>query len=58
MTVTTNVEEVKRATVSWRQRITRGNDVIATQLMEAAMTDDTGRPTRWMPELLEALGVA
>lgn len=57
LTVTTEVAEVKRATVSWRQQITRGDDVIATQLMEAAMTDAGGRPTRWLPELLEALGV-
>ena len=57
LTVTTEVGEVKRATVSWQQQITRGDDIIATQLMEAAMTDSTGRPTRWLPELLEALGV-
>ena len=30
----------------------------ATQLLEAAMTDLAGKPTRWMPELLEALGAA
>lgn len=57
LTVTTDVADVKRATVSWHQQITRGDDVIATQLMEAAMTDEGGRPTRWLPELLEALGV-
>ena len=57
LTVTTEVAEVRRATVSWRQQITRGDDVIASQLMEAAMTDAGGRPTRWLPELLEALGV-
>lgn len=57
LTVTTEVAEVKRATVSWRQQITRGDEIIATQLMEAAMTDSNGRPTRWLPELLEALGV-
>ena len=58
LTVTTEVAEVRRATVSWQQQITRGGDVIATQLMEAAMTDTNGRPTRWLPELLGALGVA
>ena len=57
LTVTTQVAEVRRATVSWHQQITRGEDVIATQLMEAAMTDSNGRPTRWLPELLEALDV-
>lgn len=57
LTVTTEVAEVRRATVSWSQQITRDDDVIATQLMEAAMTDAAGRPTRWLPELLEALGV-
>jgi YbgC/YbaW family acyl-CoA thioester hydrolase len=57
LTVTTEVADVRRATVSWRQQITRGDDVIATQLMEAAMTDENGRPTRWLPELLSALGV-
>lgn len=55
LTISTEVAEVKRAVISWKQQITRGEDVIATQLIEAAMTDLTGRPTRWLPELLEAL---
>jgi acyl-CoA thioesterase FadM len=41
--------------VEWRQRIVRGDDEIATQVLEAAMTDSSGRPTRWLPELVEAL---
>ena len=55
LTVSTEVTEVRRAVVSWRQQITRGDDVISNQAIDAAMTDAGGRPTRWLPELIEAL---
>jgi len=55
LTVETEISSIRRATVEWRQRIVRGDEEIATQVLEAAMTDGNGRPTRWLPELLDAL---
>ncbi len=55
LVVETEIREVRRATVRWSQRILRGDEVLATQLVDAAMTDADGRPTRWLPQLLDAL---
>jgi len=56
LVVETDVVKMKRVSGQWRQRIMRGDEVLATQLLEAAMTDVHGRPTRFLPELVTALG--
>ena len=55
LTVETAVGEIRRATSTWNQRLLRGDEVIATQVVHAAMTDTTGRPTRFPAELADAL---
>jgi acyl-CoA thioester hydrolase len=56
LVVETAVEEVKRVTMSFQQRITRGDTVLATQRVVAACTTADGRPTRFPDELLDGLG--
>jgi acyl-CoA thioester hydrolase len=56
LTVETEVGEIRRATSRWHQRILRGDEVLATQVVDAAMTDVGGRPARFLPELAAALG--
>ena len=46
VTVETEVAELKRVTAVWRQRIRRGDEVLATQTVHAAFTNPNGRPTR------------
>ncbi|MBT3246092.1 MAG: acyl-CoA thioesterase [Actinobacteria bacterium] len=53
--VETEVVETRRASSIWRQRILRGDDVMATQQVRAAITDSNGRPTKAPGELAEAL---
>lgn len=53
--VETDVVRMRRVSGQWRQRILRGDEVLATQLLEAAMTDVQGRPMRFLPELVTAL---
>ena len=55
LVVETEVSEVRRATSTWRQRLLRGDEVIASQLIRAAITDVEGRPTRMPSELRTAL---
>jgi acyl-CoA thioester hydrolase len=55
LVVETEVLEIRRATSRWRQRLMRGDEVIATQVVEAAMTDTTGKPVRFSSELAAAL---
>ena len=49
VTVETEVGQIKRVTAQWRQRIRRGDEVLATQIVDAAFTRPGGRPTR-VPE--------
>lgn len=46
VTVETTVGEIKRVTAQWHQRIRRGDEVLATQSVDAAFTRTNGRPTR------------
>ncbi|HEX9856166.1 MAG TPA: thioesterase family protein [Acidimicrobiia bacterium] len=53
--VETEVGEIRRASSTWRQRILRSDEVIAKQVVTAAVTDLDGRPTRFPEGLAEAL---
>jgi acyl-CoA thioester hydrolase len=55
LVVETEIVEMRRATSTWRQRLLRGGDVIATQTIHAAFTDRAGRPRRFPPEMTTAL---
>ncbi len=46
LNVETAVGEVKRSTTSWRQRVLRGPELIASADVRAAFTDANGRPIR------------
>ena len=53
--VETEILEFKRVTSTWRQRILRGEELIASQDLRAAMLDDRGRPARFSAEMVDAL---
>lgn len=56
--VQTEIAEIGRASTRWRQRILRGDEVIATAEVKAGVTDREGRPTRppaWLFESLQPL---
>lgn len=58
LTVTTSLARTSRATSTWRQEILRGDEVMVTAEVVAAITDRTGRPVRppaWISQALEAL---
>ncbi|MBT8201656.1 MAG: hypothetical protein KJO36_14160 [Acidimicrobiia bacterium] len=55
LTVQTWVEDIRRATATWGQRILKGDEVYATQSVGAAILDLTGKPTRWLPEFEQAM---
>ncbi len=55
LVVETWVQDVKRVTAEFGQRIMRGDEVLATQTVIGACTTIEGRPTRFPPELLEGL---
>jgi acyl-CoA thioester hydrolase len=55
LVVETEVAEMRRATSTWRQRLLRGDEVVATQTIHAAVTDTNGKPRRFPPELAAAL---
>ena len=44
--VTTSVVEITRATSTWHQDLTRGDDLLATLDVKAAFTNPAGRPIR------------
>ena len=46
LTVETEVLEIRRASSRWRQRLLRDGEVVARQLLRAAITDTTGKPMR------------
>ena len=53
--VESGVGEVGRVRAVWLQRIVRGDDVIATQVVTSASTNGAGRPKRFADELIAAL---
>lgn len=55
LVVETEVLEIRRATSRWSQRLMRGDEVIATQVVHAVMTDTAGKPVRFSRELAAAL---
>ena len=58
LTVETTVAELRRASGVWNQRIVRGDEVLVTGRVTAAVTDTSGKPTRppaWLFPALEPL---
>lgn len=55
LVVETWVEEVKRVSMRFGQRIMRGDEVLATQTVHGACTSIEGRPKRLPEELLVGL---
>ena len=53
--VETEVGDVKRVTAQWHQRIRRGDEILATQTVDAAFTKPTGRPTRAPEGFVDAI---
>ncbi len=60
VTVETEVGELRRASGMWRQRILRGDEVLVTAEVTAAVTDARGRPSKppeWLFPALEPLSI-
>ena len=55
LVVETEVVEVRRASSRWRQRLLRGDEVMAEQEIGAAMINEHGRPVRLPDDFAEAL---
>lgn len=55
LVVETEILEFRRVTSSWRQRIRRGDETIATQDLRAALITNEGRPARFPSEMVEAM---
>lgn len=55
LVVETEVLAIRRASSQWGQRVLRGDEVVATQVIDAAITDTQGKPARFLPELAAAL---
>jgi len=55
LVVETEILEFRRVTSQWRQRIMRGEELIAAQDLRAAMVTVDGRPTRFPDDLLAAM---
>ncbi len=55
ITVETEVVEFRRASSVWRQRLLRGDEVVARQELRAAITNAGGRPVRVPTEVTQAL---
>ena len=55
LTVETEAAEIKRVTAQWRQRIRRGDEILTTQIVDAAFTNSAGRPTRAPEGFAEAM---
>ncbi len=58
LTVRSELLEMRRASMTFLQRIYRGEDLLVEQTITAAMTSHDGRPTRVPPDLAAALGTA
>lgn len=57
LTIETEVLEFKRVTTTWRQRILRGEELICSQDLRAALIDERGRPVRFDDAMLNALSI-
>ena len=57
LTIETEVLEFKRVTTTWRQRILRGDELICSQDLRAALIDEGGRPVRFDDAMLDALSI-
>ncbi len=55
LTVETEVVEIRRASSRWRQRMYRGEGLIASQEITAATTTVDGRPSRFPEDLVARL---
>ena len=55
ITVETEVVEFRRASSVWRQRLMRGDEVVARQELRAAITNNDGKPVRVPSDVIEAL---
>ncbi len=55
VTITSAIRDLRRVSSTWHQQMLRGDEVIATNDVRAAMTDLDGRPTSAPAGLREAL---
>lgn len=55
LTVESELVEVRRVSMTFEQRIRRGDETLVTQSISAATISDAGRPVRIPPELVAAL---
>jgi acyl-CoA thioester hydrolase len=53
--VESGITSVGRAKATWAQRVRRGDEVLASQVMVSGCTNSEGRPRRFPAELIEAL---
>jgi acyl-CoA thioester hydrolase len=57
LVVETWVEEMRRVTGRFGQRILRGDEVLATQTVHAACVNSAGRPMRFPQDMVDELSV-
>ena len=55
LVVETEVGEIRRATTTWRQRLLRGDEIVAQQEISFAVTDTEGKPVRFPDQLAAVL---
>lgn len=55
LVVETELVELRRVSMTFAQRIVRGDETLVTQTISAATVTDAGRPTRVPSELADAL---
>ncbi|MEZ5176679.1 MAG: thioesterase family protein [Acidimicrobiia bacterium] len=55
LVVETWVEEIRKASTRFGQRIVRGDEVLATQVVHGACINDRGRPMRMPGDMVDAL---
>ncbi len=55
LTIDSTITDLRRVSSTWHQRMLRGDELIATNDVRAALTDLDGRPTAPPPGLAEAL---
>lgn len=55
LVVETELEELRRASGTWHQRLLRGDQELASARVRSAATNDRGRPIRPPADLVEAL---
>lgn len=55
LVVETEVLGYTRVMTNWRQRLLRGDEVLVTQELSAAVTNLEGRPLRFPKDMIEAL---